>query len=199
MEMFIAILISIILIGVPTYLIVRVYKKVDSDETIYTPEEIAKRLKKGYFLTFWGIKMAFGCVPLFALMFCKVPVVLMFAFPIGFCTIGLVLLFVGMVIVGTGTRYLNNRKRELTPLEEWTLASMNGIQGRAQNRNLANSISRATPGVTDDILSAIGSVGIVSGLFAIGNVYTGKNIFKKFWPIFIIVTILVVAIICSFI
>lgn len=107
--------------------------------------------------------------------------------------VGLTTFFVGMVIVGTGTRYLNMCKRELTPLEEWTLASMNGIHNAAQQSALANNISQLTPGVTDDMLSAISSRGIVMGLFSVGGIYTGNNALVKHWPVCVIALIIAIS------
>lgn len=190
----IALIITGVLLGIPTYIVYKVIKKCDADSTVYTPEEISKRLRRGFYLCFWGIEFAFGSLALFLLwIFDYVPTTLQIGIPIGSIVIGFILLFVGRVKIGTATRFLNHRKRELTPLEEWTLTAMYRVEGwNSAYQNLINSITRTTPGVTDDILLGIGNVEIITGFFGVGKVYTGKSHLKKYWPVYSIIATLLI-------
>lgn len=51
MEIILGILIAAILIGLPTWLILKIMKKAEQDTTIYSPEEITKKLQDGFFLS----------------------------------------------------------------------------------------------------------------------------------------------------
>ena len=53
------------------------------------------------------------------------------------------------------------QQRERTEFEEWVLQAMLGIEEAAMRRNRINSITKAIPGVTDDVLSAINSTSII--------------------------------------
>ena len=72
MEIMIWLLIVSVLFAIPTWLIVRVFKKADESTIIYSPEEVTKRLRKGFYLSFWGIDLLFGAIPSFVLMLCRV-------------------------------------------------------------------------------------------------------------------------------
>ena len=95
MELIISLVISAVLLGVPTWLIVRAVKKAEKNTIVYSPEEVTQRLKKGFFLSNWGIELAFGSVLSFALMFCDIHIVIKFAIPIGSVIVGLIMFFIG--------------------------------------------------------------------------------------------------------
>ena len=192
MEIMISLLVTAILIAIPTWLITRTFKRADENTIVYSPEDVTQRLRKGFFMSIWGLELAFGAVPAFVLMFCDVSIVLQFAIPIASVIIGLILFFIGRIQVGLMTRYLNFCNRDRTVAEEWVLNRMNGIEVAAMELNGINAITRLTPGVTDDMLSAINSKGVISGFRAVAQIYTGKNILKNHWPgICIALTILV--------
>ena len=52
--------------------------------------------------------------------------------------------------------------------------AMQGIEEAVMRRNGINVITKVIPGVTDDMLSAMNSTGIISGYMEVGRVYTGK-------------------------
>ena len=52
-------------------------------------------------------------------------------------------------------------------------------------------------GVTDDMLSAMNSTGIISGYMEVGRVYTGKNILKNHWPIISIIVAILISIVIT--
>lgn len=64
-------------------------------------------------------------------------------------------------------------------------------------RNGINSITKVIPGVTDDMLSAMNSIGIISGYKKGGRVYTGKNILKNHWPIISIIVVILISIVIT--
>ena len=59
------------------------------------------------------------------------------------------------------TRYINFCNRERTEFEEWVLQAILGIEEAAMRRNGINAITKVIPGVTDDMLSAMNSMGII--------------------------------------
>lgn len=99
--------------------------------------------------------------------------------------------------VGLMTRYINFCNRERTEFEEWVLQAMLGIEEVAMRRNGINSITKVIPGVTDDMLSAMNSTGIISGYMEVGRVYTGKNILKNHWPIISIIVAILISIVIT--
>ena len=56
MDIIIPLLIVSVLIGIPTWLIVHTVNKADKSTIIYSPEEVTRRLHKGFYLSFWGIE-----------------------------------------------------------------------------------------------------------------------------------------------
>ncbi len=194
MDIIIPLFIVSVLIGIPTWLMIRIMNKADKNTTIYLPEEVTKRLRKGFYLSFWGIDLLFGALPSFALIFCDVTTAFQFIVPAVALVVGFIMLFVGRIQVGLMTRYINFCNRERTEFEEWVLQAMLGIEEATMRRNVINSIAKVTPGVTDDILSAMNSTGIISGYMEVGRVYTGKNILKNHWPIITIIVAILISI-----
>ena len=171
MDIIIPLLIVLVLIGIPTWLMVRTMNKDDKNTIVYSPEE---------------------AIPLFVLILCDLPRVFQFIVPAVAFVVGFIMFFIGRIQVGLMTRYINFCNRERTEFEEWVLQVMLGIEEAAMRRNGINSITKVIPGVTDDMLSAMNSTGIISGYMEVGRVYTGKSILKNHWPIIsIIVTILI--------
>ena len=145
MEIILGILIAAILIGLPTWLILKIIKKTEQDTTIYSPEEITKKLQDAFYLSNWGLELSFGGVLLFALMFCDIHDTLKFILPIGFVTLGLVLFFIGRIKIGITSRYLNFCKRERTQTEKAFLEDIINIENTAMYANGINTITRLTP------------------------------------------------------
>ena len=54
MDIIILLLIVLVLIGIPTWLMVRTVNKADKNTIVYSPEEVTKKLRKGFYLSFWG-------------------------------------------------------------------------------------------------------------------------------------------------
>lgn len=182
MDIIIPLLIVSVLIGISTWLMVRTMNKVDKNTIVYSPEDVTKKLRKGFYLSFWGIDLLFGAIPLFVLILCDFPRVFQ---------------FIGRIQVGIMTRYINFCNRERTEFEEWVLQAMLGIEEVAMRRNGINSITKVIPGVTDDMLSAMNSTGIISGYMEVGRVYTGKNILKNHWPIISIIVAILISIVIT--
>ncbi len=197
MYIVIGLIVSAVLIGLPTLLVVRTFKKADESTIVYSPEEVTQRLSKGFFMSHWGIELAFGAIPTFALLFCDVNTIFQFAVPIATLIIGVILLFVGRIKVGLMTRYLSSCNRDRTDLEDWVLERMQGIEVAAMELSGINAISRLTPGVTDDILMLINGKDVIFGYRAVGRVYMGKNILKKHWPIICIALIVIVSVLIT--
>ncbi len=57
MDIIISLLIVSVLIGIPTWLIVHTVNKADKSTIIYSPEEVTRRLRKGFYLSFWGMDL----------------------------------------------------------------------------------------------------------------------------------------------
>ena len=53
MDIIIPLLIVLVLIGIPTWLMVRTMNKDDKNTIVYSPEEVTKKLRKGFYLSFW--------------------------------------------------------------------------------------------------------------------------------------------------
>ena len=179
MDKIIPLLIVSVLIGIPTWLMVRTMNKADKNTIVYSPEEVTKKLRKGFYLSFWGIDLLFGAILSFVLILCDLPRVFRFIVPAVAFVVGFIMFFIGRIQVGLMTRYINFCNRERTEFEEWVLQAMLGIEEAAMRRNGINSITKVTPGVTDDMLSAMNSTSIISGYMEVGRVYTGKKYIKK--------------------
>lgn len=76
MDIIIPLLIVSVLIGIPTWLMVRTMNKVDKNTIVYSPEEVTKRFYKGFYLSFLGIDLLFGAILSFVLVLCDLPSVL---------------------------------------------------------------------------------------------------------------------------
>ena len=74
---------------------------------------------------------------------------------------------------------------------------MQGIEEATMRRNGINAITKVISGVTDDMLSAMNSTGIISGYMEVGRVYTGKNILKTHWPIISIIVAILISIVIT--
>lgn len=197
METIVLLLIALAIIGIPSYLIFRIFKKFDENKIVYSPEEVTKRLRRGFYLSYWGLDLLFGGLLSFIIMFCDVDEVVMFLATVGAVVIGFIVFFVGRMQVGMMTRYINFCNRERTELEEWILQNMLDIEEAAASRNVLNSITKATPGVTDDMISAMNSKDIISGYISVGKIYTGNNIFKNHWPIISIIGIILISVVIT--
>ena len=194
MDIIISLLIVSVLIGIPTWLMVRTMNKADKNTIVYSPEDVTKKLRKGFYLSFWGIDLLFGAIPSFVLIFCDLPTVFQFIVPAVAFVVGFIMFFIGRIQVGIMTRYINFCNRERTEFEEWGLQAMLGIEEAAMRRN---AITKVIPGVTDDMLSAMNSTGIISGYMEVGRVYTGKNILKNHWPIISIIVAILISIVIT--
>lgn len=197
METIVLLLIALAIIGIPSYLIFRIFKKFDENKIVYSPEEVTKRLQRGFYLSYWGLDLLFGGLLSFIIMFCDVDEVVMFLATVGAVVIGFIVFFVGRMQVGMMTRYINFCNRERTELEEWILQNMLDIEEAAASRNVLNSITKASPGVTDDMISAMNSKDIISGYISVGKIYTGNNIFKNHWPIISIIGIILICVVIT--
>ena len=118
METIVLLLIALAIIGIPSYLIFRIFKKFDENKIVYSPEEVTKRLRRGFYLSYWGLDLLFGGLLSFIIMFCDVDEVVMFLATVGAVVIGFIVFFVGRMQVGMMTRYINFCNRERTELEE---------------------------------------------------------------------------------
>ena len=116
MDIIIPLLIVLVLIGIPTWLMVRTMNKADKNTIVYSPEEVTKKLRKGFYLSFWGIDLLFGAIPLFVLILCDLPRVFQFIVPAVAFVVGFIMFFIGRIQVGLMTRYINfatERERNL--------------------------------------------------------------------------------------
>ena len=62
MEIIISLIITAVLTGVPTWLVLMTMKKAEKNTILYSPEEVTQRLRRGFFLSQWGLEFAFGSV-----------------------------------------------------------------------------------------------------------------------------------------
>ncbi len=194
MEIIISLVITAALLGIPTWLVVRAVKKAEKNAIVYSPEEVTRRLRRGFFLSKWGIELSFGSVLSFALMFCNIHIVIKFVIPISSVIVGLIMFFIGRFQIGMTTRYLEFCNRDRTELEEWVVNSMQETEGVAMQVDSIKSITKLTPGVTDDMFAALNRKDIITGFKAVESIYTGKNILKKHWPIISIVLSILVSV-----
>lgn len=197
MDIIIPLFIVLVFIGIPTWLMARSMNKIDKNTIVYSPEEVTKKLRKGFYRSFWGIDLLFGSIPSFVLILFDLPSVFQFIVPAVAFVVGFIMLFIGRIQVGLMTRYINFCNRERTEFEEWVLQAMLGIEEAAMGRNGINSITKVIPGVTDDMLSAMNSTNIIGGYMEVGKVYTGKNILKNHWPIFSIIVVILISIVIA--
>ena len=181
-------------LAIPTLIYVHIMKKAEKSTRVYSPDEVTERLRKGFYLFTWGTEFAFSS------LLCLIRVFFDYdskiALPATMITLigGFIMLFIGVLKVGLMTRYLNFCNRERTDLEDWCLNAINRAQGRASDNVFFNALSRATPGITDDILQSKENMQVISGFMAVGNVYMGKNFFKKYWPVISVIVFLFITI-----
>ena len=168
MDKIIPLLIVSVLIGTPTWLMVRTMNKADKNTIVYSPEEVTKKLRKGFYLSFWGIDLLFGAIPLFVLILCDLPRVFQFIVPAVAFVVGFIMFFIGRIQVGLMTRYINFCNRERTEFEEWVLQAILGIEEAAMRRNGINAITKVIHAVTDDMLSAMNDRYVVPVLWVEG-------------------------------
>ena len=98
MDIIIPLLIVSVLIGIPTWLIVHIVNKADKSTIIYSPEEVTRRLRKGFYLSFWGMDLLFGAIPSFVLILCDLPTVFQFIVPAVAFVVGFIMFFIGIEI-----------------------------------------------------------------------------------------------------
>ena len=103
MDIIIPLLIVSVLIGIPTWLIVHTVNKADKSTIIYSPEEMTRRLRKGFYLSFWGMDLLFGAIPSFVLILCDLPTVFQFIVPAVAFVVGFIMFFIGRIQVGLMT------------------------------------------------------------------------------------------------
>ena len=96
MDIIIPLLIVSVLIGIPTWLIVH-RDKADKSTIIYSPEEVTRRLRKGFYLSFWGMDLLFGAIPSFVLILCDLPTVFQFIVPAVAFVVGFIMFFIGRI------------------------------------------------------------------------------------------------------
>lgn len=93
MDKIIPLLIVSVLIGTPTWLMVRTMNKADKNTIVYSPEEVTKKLRKGFYLSFWGIDLLFGAILSFVLILCDLPGVFQFIVPAVAFVLGFIMFF----------------------------------------------------------------------------------------------------------
>ena len=189
----ISLVITAALIGIPTWMIIRAVKRANANTTVYSPEEVTKKIRKGFFLSQWGLEFSFGSVLSFALMFCDIHIVIQFVIPISSVIVGLIMFFIGRLQVGMTIRYLDSCNREITEFEKWVVNSIKKIESEAMQVNGLNAITKLTPGIGDDMLAVLNNKDIIGGFSAVGSIYTGKNILKKHWPIISIMLLILIS------
>ena len=99
MDIIISLLIVSVLIGIPTWLIVHTVNKADKSTIIYSPEEVTRRLRKGFYLSFWGMDLLFGAIPSFVLILCDLPTVFQFIVPAVAFIVGFIMFFIGTTLI----------------------------------------------------------------------------------------------------
>ena len=112
MDIIIPLLIVSVFIGIPTWLMARSMNKIDKNTIVYSPEEVTKKLRKGFYRSFWGIDLLFGSIPSFVLILFDLPSVFQFIVPAVAFVVGFIMLFIGRIQVGLMTRYINFCNRE---------------------------------------------------------------------------------------
>jgi len=183
------IIITLIVLALPVAVILLVIRRIDK-ETVTPPSEfIEKQLRRGFFLSFWGIDIAISCmIPAFLGAIKSAdyddPWVVM-SVAIGaviYLMVGFIVLVIGRTMVGCQTRRINFIKgRTRTPLEEWVLMMMDGVESR-QGDVLFNQVAVATDNKVDDIEAITNGAGVIFAFFKIGKVFTGNNLLKNHWP-----------------
>ena len=197
MEVLLITFLAIAIIAIPCGLAARAWIRAEKDPTTPSPETMAKRTRRYFYMFFWGFDMAIGAIPLKICLSLASPVdadILKTAMlPILFAIIGIFLVGVGLIGVKVQSRRLEFVKnRERAPIEEWFYKQVSGLEGRNEE-NLMASVSVATNNKVDDLLTVVASEGALSRFFAIGKVYTGRNVVKNHWPWMIVAIISILA------
>lgn len=91
MDIIIPLFIVLVFIGIPTWLMARSMNKIDKNTIVYSPEEVTKKLRKGFYRSFWGIDLLFGAIPLFVLILCDFPRVFQFIVPAAAFVVGFIM------------------------------------------------------------------------------------------------------------
>ena len=164
-------------------------------------EKMRKNLKIGFLLEYWSIdcfwsSLIFVGVWLAIAFWLKENGEIMGIAALILVIFGMVMFETGRVIVGLQSRKLNFSDKELTMEEEWFLQEMLGVEDDARMAQLESAFGRMTSEKADDILLTYKNKGVIGHYFAIGKVYTGKNIVLNHW---ILLAVLVVTAIVLFI
>jgi hypothetical protein len=192
METLIAILIVAVLCGVPAFFVARAIQKVDKEEVTPPAEVIKSELSRGFRTMFIGLDLVWGSIPLLvATAVCAGlgGTSLLFSpfWSVGTMAVGLVVFGVGRVIVGCQTRRINFIKgRERTPLEEWTLAVMEGIESR-QGAALFDRVAIETGIPALELAAIANGSGIILTLYRIGRVFVGGRFLRNHWILLLMV------------
>ena len=197
-----------VILGLPTWLVTSSWKRAENEETTPPTDEIIKLMRKGSFLSSWGIDFIFGVMPIAGSMIAwsvkyfdteyyfkslsLTVVVSVLCLIIGFS-----LLMTGKTIMSCQSRRLEHIKgRERNDVEELIVAMICNLEGRGsskelkntiQNINLANAVARATSTKIDDIAMLSINAKVLSGFRNIIRFFTGDNFLKNHWPWIIII------------
>ena len=203
----IGIMIAVILIGVPTFFITRVWKSAEKETDLPPEETISGNLTKGFRLMSWGMDLAFGSAAIMIAssvwaagaddygMSERLPIAVLTA--VAVCMIGFILLFVGRTEVGAQTRILEHAKgRERTPLEDYVLIAMGSIEsGNAVI--LAGQVARMTGNKVDDVAAATAGAGIIFRMRKLSKLFIGNSFFKNHWPLLPVIALTLLFIVLS--
>ena len=93
----------------------------------------------------------------------------------GLVVVGLVVFFMGRVMVGAQSRALYSKAN---PSEEERLfaKAMYDLENKASDANLASAVSRNTNNKVDDVLSGAAGMAVAGSYFSIGKKYMGANV-----------------------
>ena len=195
-EYFVVFAFLAIVLGVPTFIVVKLLKQIDEEVVTPPPDVIRENLAKGFRASYLGIDMMLIAVPAIVLAaFLSSDVGAGFA--IGCLVIGVIALFSGRTVVGLQTRRLNFIKgRERTPEEEKILFKMLDVESR-QADNFFQKAAGATASPFDDAIMTARNKGILSGFYAAGREYTGDGFFKNHFPAVVVLIILIFVFVLS--
>lgn len=188
----------VVIVGIPLLVILPILKKADDNTIIYTPEQVSERFKRGFFLSFWGLDVMYGVVPLIVVsaIFIK-NIGLAAGISVGAFFLGVILFFIGRMQVGLTSRYLNFCNRELTPMEQLTLQKLLRMEEAAGYANLVSQITRISPGSKDDVLAAVSASGVIKTYYKVGKLYTGKNLLKNHWTMLVVLILIVIIVLAG--
>ena len=195
----IGIFVMVVLVGVPAYFCAKVWKNAEKESELPSSDVISKSLKKAFHIMFWGIDMVLGSWVIMITssiwaglsneygMLDRLPIALTVTLiPM---LIGFILLIVGRIKLGTQTRVLEHGTgRKLTPLEQYTLIVMNGIEGE-NIKTLSIQVAKVTNNKVDDVLAATTSVNILFRMAKLGRLHTGDNYIKNHWSLILVLAV----------